>query len=447
MIRCIIFICTLNGTGDISKVRQRKKFESIQKAKEGIRQMESSNRIKSNLNNPFIALRHKNFRYYLIGMTVSVIGTWMQNIAQPWLAYNLTDSPFLLSLVSALQFTPMLLFSLFAGVLIDRFPKKRILIFTQSASLVITLFLAILVWTGQVRYWHLLVMSTALGIVNTLDMPTRQAFVVELAGRDDLMNAIALNSSMFNLSRIIGPAIAGIIMAYLGISACFFVNSFSFAAVLVSLFFIKPEGVTIKQKTKAKILPEIMEGLRYIRKNDILLDTLLIIAIVGTFAPNFGVLIPVFAKQILHQKETGYGLLMSCLGVGSLLGSMFIASLSRSGPKGFIRHAVPFIVGIFLILTGFTNLYILTALFLAVTGFFFVAFSSNANSTMQLNTNDEYRGRVMSVYSLIFAGSTPFGNLYAGAISDRLNARVGFAACGIIIIILMVPLLYRVKKH
>lgn len=409
--------------------------------------MESSNRIKSNLNNPFIALRHKNFRYYLIGMTVSVIGTWMQNIAQPWLAYNLTDSPFLLSLVSALQFTPMLLFSLFAGVLIDRFPKKRILIFTQSASLVITLFLAILVWTGQVRYWHLLVMSTALGIVNTLDMPTRQAFVVELAGRDDLMNAIALNSSMFNLSRIIGPAIAGIIMAYLGISACFFVNSFSFAAVLVSLFFIKPEGVTIKQKTKAKILPEIMEGLRYIRKNDILLDTLLIIAIVGTFAPNFGVLIPVFAKQILHQKETGYGLLMSCLGVGSLLGSMFIASLSRSGPKGFIRHAVPFIVGIFLILTGFTNLYILTALFLAVTGFFFVAFSSNANSTMQLNTNDEYRGRVMSVYSLIFAGSTPFGNLYAGAISDRLNARVGFAACGIIIIILMVPLLYRVKKH
>lgn len=409
--------------------------------------MEAPNRRKSNLNNPFIALQHKNFRYYLMGMTVSVIGTWMQNIAQPWLAYNLTNSPFLLSLVSALQFTPMLLFSLFAGVLVDRFPKKKILIFTQSASLVITLILALLVWTGQVRYWHLLIMSTALGIINTLDMPTRQSFVVELAGRDDLMNAIALNSSMFNLSRILGPAIAGVIMAYLGISACFFVNSFSFAAVLISLFFIKPESKAIKHKENAKILPEIIEGLRYIRKNDILLDTLLVIAIVGTFAPNFGVLIPVFARQILHQKETGYGLLMSCLGVGSLLGSMFIASLSRSGPKGFIRHVVPFIVGVFLILTGFTNIYILTALFLAVTGFFFVAFSSNANSTMQLNTNDEYRGRVMSVYSLIFAGSTPFGNLYAGAIADRLNARVGFAACGSIIIILMIPLIYRINTR
>jgi MFS family permease len=207
-------------------------------------------RVKESLNNPFIALKHNNFKYYLIGMMVSQIGSWMQNIAQPWLAYSLTKSPFLLSLVSALQFTPVLIFSLLAGVVVDRFPKKKLIIITQTASLIITGALAILVYSGNIQYWHLLVTSKLLGFVNTLDMPVRQSFLIELVGKEDLMNGIALNSAMFNLARTIGPAIAGLVMKYFGIATCFLVNSISFAAVLVSLFFIKP--ILIQKKEIGK---------------------------------------------------------------------------------------------------------------------------------------------------------------------------------------------------
>jgi MFS family permease len=415
--------------------------------------LETMSNSKTKFSNPFTALKHKNFRYYWIGMCVSTTGTWMQNIAQPWLAYKLTNSPFLLSLITALQFMPVLLFSLFAGVIIDKIPKKKILIFTQSASLLITLVLAILVLSGHIKYWHILVAATALGFVNTLDMPARQSFVVELVGKEDLMNGIALNSMMFNLSRIIGPAIAGIVMGYAGIATCFFANSLSFGAVLISLFFIKP--MIMKKALKAEkdeknenIFLNILEGLKYILRHDILFATLLVMAVVGTFAPNFSVLVPVFSTRILHQNEAGFGFLMSFMGVGSFIGAMLIATLSKSGPKKFILYIVPVIVGAFLIIVGYTNIYFLTAVTLALTGFFFVMFSSSANSAMQLNSSNEYLGRVMSVYSLVFAGSTPLGSLYAGAITDRFNARIGFAACGAIIILLMIPIyVYLVKRN
>ena len=411
--------------------------------------MMSAGRVKSSLNNPFIALRHRNFRLYFCGMCVSTIGTWMQNIAQPWLAYSLTKSPFLLSLVGALQFTPVLLFSLFAGVIIDRLPKKNILFFTQAASLVITFLFALLTSTGQIRYWHILVLAACLGVVNTLDMPSRQSFVIELAGKDDLMNAIALNSTAFNMARIIGPSIAGVVMAAAGVSVCFFVNSVSFAAVLISLFFIHPVPPPKTARDGDRVMDNVREGLRYISGHDILLETLMVVAIVSTFAPNFSVLVPVFASKVLRQGEAGFGFLMSMLGVGSLAGSLFIAMLSRTGPKRFIQLMVPLLVGVFLIVTGCTGLYMLTGLALAVTGFFFVSFSSNANSTMQLNIcEEEYRGRVMSVYTLITAGSTPLGNLFAGAVTDRFGARAGFAACGGVILLLMIPtFIFRLHKR
>ncbi|AGF58118.1 MULTISPECIES: MFS transporter [Clostridium] len=407
--------------------------------------MNITNDFKNRFNNPFTALKHKNFRYYWIGMCVSLIGTWMQNIAQPWLAYTLTNSPFLLSLIGIVQFTPMLIFSLFAGVIIDKFSKKKILLFTQTASLVITLVLAILVWTGKIQYWHILIMATMLGIVNTIDMPSRQSIIIELVGKEDLMNAIALNSMVFNLARIVGPAIAGIVMGYAGIAVCFFANSISFAAVVVGLFFIKINVVKRGENKETRILAEIKDGLKYIYRKKVLLHTILILAIVGTFVPNFNVLVPVFAKEILNQGEAGFGLLMSFMGFGSFLGAMCVAALSKSGPKKFIIYFVPLIVAMLLIATGYTNIYLLTGIFLALTGFFFICFTSSANSTLQLNSKNEYRGRVMSVYTLVFAGSTPFGNLYAGLFAEHFNARVGFAACGGIIILLMIPLLF-VKK-
>lgn len=392
------------------------------------------------MNNPFISLKHKNFRYYFFGMCVSTIGTWMQDTAQPWLAYSLTKSALLLSLVSALQFTPILLFSLFAGELIDRVPKKKILICTQTASMLITFSLFLLVYTGKIQYWHLLISSTLLGIVNTFDMPSRQSFVVEMAGHEDLMNAIALNSMAFNVARIIGPSFAGIIMGLLGIPACFLANSISFAAVLVSLFFIHPETAVVRQKTKDQgVLENIGDGLRYIRKHEVLLITLVITAIVGTFAPNFGVSIPVFAKQVLHQGETGYGFLMSILGIGSLCGALMIATFSRGGPKKSILYGIPFLTGIALLLVGSTGVFAMTGFMLAFAGFCFVSYNSNANSNMQLNTEDSYRGRVMSIFILVNAGSTPIGNLFVGAVDNWFGARMGFLASGAAILILMIP--------
>ncbi len=370
----------------------------------------------------------------------------MQNIAQPLLAYKLTDSPFLLGLVGALQFLPVLLFSLFAGVIIDRFPKKKLLIITQSASMLITLILAILAFTGEIRYWHLIIMASALGMANTLDMPARQSFVIELVGKEDLMNAIALNSTVFNISRIIGPAIAGILMEYSGVAFCFFANAISFGAVLISLFFIKPQKLENREVEKGKtIFQNIGEGLRYILKSEILFSTIIIMAIVGTFAPNFSVLIPVFTSKILHMKEAGFGYLMSFMGVGSLFGAVYVAAFSRSGPKRIILRIVPVAVGLLLILIAFTDKFILTGLALAITGFFFVMFSSSSNSALQLNTDNEYRGRVMSIYTLVFAGSTPIGNLFAGAMTQFFNARIGFVSCGAAIVVLMIPILILLK--
>lgn len=369
-------------------------------------------------------------------MCVSLIGTWMQNIAQPWLAYTLTKSPFLLSLVGAMQFTPVLLFSLFVGPFIDRFSKKKILLFTQTTSSIIILLLAVLVVTDNIRYWHILVMAAALGMVNTLDMPARQSFVIELVGKEDLMNAIALNSSVFNAARIVGPAIAGVLMSVAGIAPCFFINSLSFVAVIIGLLFIKPGPVQCKNNNDEDILASIKDGLKYIYGNDILLKTLLATAVMGTFAVNYNVLVPVFTRVVLKQEETGFGLLMSFLGIGSLIGALSIASRSKSGPDKFVLNFAPLVVSVFLIITGFSDIYLLTGLCIAVTGFFFVSFSSTANSTMQLNTRDQYRGRVMSAYSLVFGGLIPIGNLYAGFFAEHFGPRAGFVACGVIIALL-----------
>jgi MFS family permease len=409
--------------------------------------MDLSADLAGKFNNPFSALKHKNYRYFWVSMCISLIGTWMQNIAQPWLAYTLTGSPFLLSLVGALQFTPMLLFSLFAGVIVDRFPKKNILFFTQSASLLITLALAILVWSGHVRYWHILVLATSLGMVNTLDMPTRQSFVIELVGKEDLMNAIALNSSVFNMARVIGPALAGIVMGTMGIASCFYLNSISFAAVIIGLFFIHPMSVQGMRQKKGEILSDILDGLKYIAHHKNLSGTIQTVAVVGIFASNFNVLVPVFAKEILGQQETGFGFLMSLAGLGSFAGAMLIATMSKFGPQKFVLNIVPLFIALLLILTGFTNIYILTGLCLAASGLCFVAFIASANSSLQLNATDEYRGRVISVYMLVFGGSVPIGNIYSGVISDRFGPRAGFIACGGIIFIMMgIKYFYRRKS-
>lgn len=380
-------------------------------------------------------------------MCVSLIGTWMQNTAQPWLAYSLTNSPLLLSLVGVCQFLPMLLFSLFAGVIIDRFPKKKILLVTQSSALAVALCLALLIWSGRVQYWHLLVAALIEGCVNTLDMPTRQSFVIELVGRDDLMNAIALNSAVFNIARVLGPGIAGVVMARYGTAVCFYINAFSFAAVVTALLFLKPVPVAAAVRRGESILRNIGEGLRYIAGKPTLYRTLLTVLVTATFAMNYNVLMPVFSKNVLDQGEAGYGFLMSFMGVGSLFGAISVAAGSRNGPKGKILRWFPVCIGFCLLAVGATRIYGLTALAMAVAGFFFVSFSATANSTIQYETDNEHRGRVMSVYNMAFSGTTPIGNLFVGVISDRAGAPAALYASGAAVLLLIAGLFRRSKKH
>lgn len=223
------------------------------------------------LHKNFHALSHRNFRIFWFGQIISLIGTWMQTISLPWLAYTLTHSPFLLGLVGALQFTPMLFFSLFAGVLVDKIEKKKIIIFTQIVLALCALAISILVLTKQVQYWHLLVIALIIGFANTIDMPGRLTFIIEMIGKEDLMNAIALNSTIFNLARIIGPSIAGIVMQAVGIGFCFLINAISFIPVITGLFFIKPL-FCISNKSNNKILKDIGEGLKYIYSQNFILD-------------------------------------------------------------------------------------------------------------------------------------------------------------------------------
>lgn len=392
------------------------------------------------LHNPFIALKHRNYRIYATGLLVSMIGTWMQSIALPWLAYDLTGSPFLLSLVGALQFLPVLLFSLPAGVLLDRLPLKKMLLWAQGASFLITLLLALLAFSGHLRYWHLLLFATLQGLVNTLDMPGRQTFTVELVGRSDLMNAIALNSTIFNLSRVLGPALAGVILAWVGAAQCFLYNALSYAVLMLALVFVKPLGVIPGKKQRGNFqsaLRDIRDGLNYIKRDRVLVEAMVLIGIVGTFVPNFSVSIPVFTRTILQAGEAGFGYLMALLGVGSLAGAFFVASISKNGPSRVILRSFPPVISILLVLSGLASTFWLAALLLALTGFFFVTFTSTLNSTLQLQSEEAYRGRVMSVYSLIFGGSTPVGNLYTGLAIESLGARWGLIACGAI----MIPLL------
>lgn len=395
------------------------------------------------MSNPFSALKQPNFRRYWLGMCVSTVGTWMQNIAQPWLAYKLTDSPLLISLIGALQYLPMLLFALFAGVFVDRVSKKKILLLTQSGSLIIVLALALLVSTDTIRYWHLLVAAAALGCVNTLDMPARQAFLSELVEKDELMDAIALNSAVFNMARTIGPAIAGVVMEIWGVAMCFYVNAFSFAAVVISLFFIHPRPIVKPAGAAPRLADmrrEIGDGLRYIRDKKILFITLMGLFVIGTFALNFSVLVPVFSKTVLGQEETGYGFLMSCMGIGSFVGAMLVAAQSKAKPKKLVLYGFPVLSGLSLLAISLTKTYALTCVAIAFAGYFIIRYTATANSTLQTNTDPVHLGRVMSAYTLVFAGTTPIGNLYAGAICQNFGAAASFFVCGCTILVLLIPI-------
>lgn len=399
---------------------------------------------KKLINNSFSSLKSKDFRIYWIGMCISLTGTWMQKIAQPWLVYSLTRSPLLLSLTGVLQFVPILILTLFAGALIDRFPKRNILIFTQSLSLIITMFLSVLVWTGKVQYWHILLTATVLGITNAIDMPSRQAIVIDLVGKDELLNGVALNFIAFNLTRVLGPIIAVIIMEKFGAAFCFFSNSFSFLVVVISLSFIKCNSKLRDGSIRGSIISEIKNGINYILHERVIFILMIILMVMYTFAPNFSVLLPVFTKEVLKQNEAGFSVLMSFIGGGAFLGAIFVSVFSSQNLKLLIILIMPFVIGSLLIFVSCISSFFMSKLLFSSLSFSFVVFTISANSILQIRSSDVFRSRVMSVYTLVSSGTAPVGNLYAGMITEYFDVRVGFFACGVIIIS-FVALIY-IKK-
>jgi len=379
------------------------------------------------------AFRYRNYRLFWFGQLISVTGTWMQSLAQSWLVLSLTTSAFLLGLVSVFQFAPVLAIGLFAGVLVDRVRKRNLLVVTQALSGLLAGLLAVLTWTDRIELWMVYAIAFCLGTVNAFDMPTRQAFVVEMVGKDDLMNAIALNSSLFNAARIIGPAVAGVLLAAVGPAAAFGINSLSYLAVITGLLMMKlgPHVDVVRGRG----LQQLREGLSYVRSTENILRPILLVGLIATFGMNFNVWIPLLAKQDLNSGAGGFGLLMAASGVGSLAGALALAFLVTSVKRWMLFTTAGILGGldIVLALAGAVPLAIgLAMLILAGIGFCSTTTMAMANTTVQTSAPDELRGRVMSVYTTVFAGTAPFGALISGAIASRFGTPTSLLIGGVV---------------
>ncbi|ANE33391.1 transmembrane secretion effector, major facilitator superfamily [Campylobacter hyointestinalis subsp. hyointestinalis LMG 9260] len=393
--------------------------------------------MSNKFSNPLKALKYRNFRLYWFGMMISQTGTWMQNIAQPWLALEVTNNATLVGIVAAVQFLPLLVFSLFSGALLDKSDKKFILKITQTGMCLTSLAFGLSIIFGFVNYPLILVLAFLTGLFNCLDAPCRQSFLYELIDdKKDVANAVALNSMSVNAARIMGPFFAGIVMAKFGLVACFFLNSASFIAIFISLFFIKNRPSKTNRR-KESILKSIISGFHYIKKREILISPLVVILITGTFIPNYNVTISALAKYALGSGEDTFAYLMAFLGSGAFLGALWVAFTSKNISYKTVK-IMPFVASTFLILVGLSNTIFLAGVFLAMTGFSFIICVSTINSLLQLNSIEAYRGRVMSVYSLFFLGSTPIGAITAGFLANEFGAGTSLVICGSIVYVLLV---------
>jgi MFS family permease len=381
----------------------------------------------------FAALRHRNFRLFWFGQLISLIGTWMQTTGQAWLVLQLTKNAWALGVVGALQFLPVMLLSLFGGVLADRLPKRRTLLFTQSFAAIQAVVLWSLVATHTVQLWHVYVLALLLGLTNSFDMPTRQAFVVEMVGREDLSNAVALNSSLFNMARIVGPGLGGLIIAWQGEASLFLLNAISFLPVIAGLALIDPRQLhaqvkrSKQQETKQSTFQSLREGLAYIAHAPAVFLIIIVIGTVSLFGINFNVVLPLFATDVLHAGPAGFGFISSAFGFGSLLSALWLAW--RSNRPSISQMLVATILFCVLeTLFALSHWYILSLALIAAVGFTQIAFSAVANSTLQIISPDHLRGRIMSVYMLVFAGSIPVGNLFTGGLANLFGAPISLIA-------------------
>jgi MFS family permease len=375
------------------------------------------------------ALRHRNFQLFFSGQLISLIGTWMQSVAQSWLVYRLTGSALLLGSVGFASQIPVFLFAPLGGIAADRFNRQRIVIATQTAAMLLAFVLAALTLTNRVQVWHVFLLASLLGIVNAFDIPGRQSFLVDMVGKEDLMNAIALNSSMFNGARVIGPAIAGILVAKIGEGWCFFANAVSYIAVIIGLLLMRVSSPV--RAIGASPFEHMMEGFRFVNQTAPIRALLLLLGLVSLVGMPYVVLMPIFADQILHGGARGLGILMGATGVGALLGALTLAF--REGVKGLGRWVAWCCAGFGVSLTVFSlshNFWLSVILLLPV-GYTMMLQMACSNTLIQVMVPDALRGRVMAVYSMMFMGMAPIGALLGGAIAERLGAPVTVAIGGV----------------
>lgn len=391
----------------------------------------------------FPALSHRDYRLFWTGQCVSLIGTWMQNVGQSWLVYQMTNSSFLLGLISTLQFTPVLLLSLPIGVIIDRYPKKKILFAVQFMMMMTAFTLSFLIYMGWAAYWNIAILACVLGILNSIDMPVRQSFMVELASKEHLMNAVALNSTIFNAARVIGPSIAGLVFDSFGAAICFLLNGLSFIPVLIGIYKIEAKGLSAKKENN-NILSDIKEGIAYIIKNPEVKTTVLMVGFNNAIVMNFMIMIPVMARTVFNGDSKVYGYLMAALGIGAFAGALILAATSYKGLRSKLQMSAFMGVAIFVFIEGLVRNYYLAFIFFIFAGFCMTTALSSSNTTLQLNSPDELRGRIMSVYSLVVGGTAPIGSLYSGAMCESFGVSTTFVVNGIAGVIVMASLiLYR----
>ena len=392
----------------------------------------------------FPALSNRNYLLYFLGQLISLIGTWLQVVAQGWLVLELTNSAFLLGLVSALSTLPTLLFSLHGGVIVDKFPKKKILIFTQTSSMLLAFALGILTVLKIVNIWEILLLSFLLGIVTAVDAPARQAFVPEMVGKEKLSSAIALNSGIFNAARVIGPAIAGFLIVVVGTGGAFILNGISYVAVIIALFMMTVPSIVGKNKLNPTAA--IKEGLSYSFGHPIIRSLLLLIAVVSVFGWSYSTILPYISQDIYHMGAAGLGYLYAAAGLGALAGTILVSAVSKKISTTTYIFAGNFLFAISIFLFSLNLNFILSLLFLFIAGFGLLIQVTTLNTTIQNMVPHEIRGRVMSIYVLMFIGTSPLGSFEIGYLSDKFGTSFAIQIGAVIVFAFGIILFLRRNK-
>ncbi len=377
------------------------------------------------------ALKHPAYRLYFGGQLISVSGTWMQSVAQQIVVYNLTNSELALGLVACVQGLPTLVLLPFGGVLVERFDRRKILVLTQTAMMILAFILAGLQFANVLQVWHIVVLSLGLGVANALDAPARQAFVVEMVGKEHLASGIVLNSIMFNTARIIGPALGAAALKAFGPAWCFLLNGVSFLAVIASLIAMVMPTVE-SSKGRFLFLEPLKEGFQLARSHLTIRPIILLSAVTSVFGMTFTVLVPAFADQVLHDKEIGTGALLTAVGIGAVIAGTLVARMNNSGRRGQMLVIASLAMPIMVILTAFTSSYASALPMAGLAGFFLISQFILMNTLIQVEVPDEFRGRVLSLYALTFFGLNPFGSLAIGLIAQGTSTVAAFLLYGVL---------------